>query len=104
MVNQKMRVLDPVGKPVVKTGGLAPRPADLQNKTLFVIDNCAESVGPAKLAPNYLLGFLMEEISHRHRFKEVRWIKKPSCSEPMPTNTMEEIVREADVVLNGTGF
>lgn len=100
-MSKQMRVLDPVGDQLTKSVGLAPRPAGLEGKVMAILDNCAESAGPMKIVPNYLLGALMEEVGQQHRLKEMRWYRKPVASLPTPA-ILNEITKEADVVLNGT--
>ena len=102
MLDSKMRILDPTGYPAEGYGKLAPRPTTLKGKVLGVVDNCPESVGPAKLIPNYLLGFLMEDLRVRHQLKDVRWYRIPVFSVPNP-ELIDTVASEADVVLNGTG-
>lgn len=74
---------------------MAPRPGTLDGKKIGVIDN-------GKHQANIVLKFVVEKLQSDYKLAEIKWVKKPSISHPIPTQQMEQL-KDCHLVLSGIG-
>lgn len=92
-----MRVLSPIGltKYIETIDKLAPRPDRLEGKVIGIVDDGAGKEYQDRIKE--LLGEQCKPARIIHRVK-------PLLSSPAPMEMIEEVARECDVVIVGTGI
>ncbi len=92
-----MRVLSPVGvtRYVATRDELAPRPDRLEGKVVGIVDD-----GAGKEYQDRIKELLMEQCKPARIIHKI----KPLLSSPAPSEMLDEIARECDVVIVGTGI
>jgi len=90
------RLLDPTGTPQVETFQLPERPASLDGKVLGILIN-------EKINADVLFGLIEKKLCKRHNIKQVVWGKKNLVSRPAPASLVDELARQCDVAITGTG-
>lgn len=91
-----MILLNPEGSSQEGRAPLAPRPGNLNGKTIGLLSN-------SKLNADAVLYAIGELLAQRFDVKELVHHTKPSFSLPAPDATVDEMVAECDVVLAGVG-
>lgn len=96
-----MRVLLPSVEFRTEQNGLAPRPVSLNDKVVGFLDGwgCRNEDGSVGMYP------LMEEIrqllEQQFELGGHVWFHKPNISKVAPSDQMEALIAQADVVING---
>jgi hypothetical protein len=96
MVPNIIAVLDPTAKSKVKEIPTAPRVNDLNGKVVGFLWN-------KKANGDLLLLRIKEQLSERFKLAGTNWHQKSSSGVPADRFIIEELVRTADVVINGQG-
>ena len=92
----RVSILDPTSPPLPVDARMAERPDSLNGKVLGLLDN-------NKLNANKLLDEIDRLLSQRYEFADVVRLSKPDVSRTCPTDTMEDLVRQCDVVVTAIG-
>ncbi|MBI2987011.1 MAG: hypothetical protein HYY45_09615 [Deltaproteobacteria bacterium] len=98
----RIRILDPVA--VLEGAGqqLARRPQDLNGKVLVLFDNLPRGLGGGELGMNEIYERLQAKLEQRVSFAEVLWKIKPKRGAQAPSELMDEVVNQGQVVINGS--
>ena len=96
-----VRILMPVVEYRREGSRLAPRPATLDGKVVAFLDGWGERKEDGGFDLYPLMRALRERLEARFRLQGTFWRKKPNISQPVPAEMIDELVREADVVING---
>ncbi|MFH1484806.1 MAG: hypothetical protein ABIH46_01940 [Chloroflexota bacterium] len=89
-------LLNPIGEFEPEDVGLAPRPSDLNNKVIGLLDN-------SMMGAEELLARTEQLLSERYKFARVFKTKKPKASMSLPEAEMDKLVA-CDVVVAGIGL
>src|SRR5437773_11655465 len=89
-------VLDPTSGPVVERATRAPRPQSLEGKRVGFLDN-------SKQNSDKILRYLDEMLRERYGISASIHRRKPTASRVVPTETLEEMLRECDLVIPAVG-
>jgi len=89
-------VLDPTSGPVVERASRAPRPTSLEGKRVGFLDN-------SKTNSDKILRYLDEMLRERYGIAASLHRRKPTASRVVPPETLEEMLRECDVVVPAVG-
>jgi hypothetical protein len=98
-----MRVVLPSVEYVVPGLRLAPRPGSLEGKVIGFLDGWGRRNPDGSLGMYPLMEALWEELRSKFNVKGYLWLKKPSISEPVPADLLEDFLARADLVVNGEG-
>ncbi len=82
------------GGPLTEPPLLAPRPADLDDRTLGVLDTGAED-------SSRFLDLLVARLEQRHFLSAVVRVTKPSDREACPAVLLDQLAGQSDVVVTG---
>ncbi len=101
----KLRVLDPAGEAAHPESKLAPRPADLTGKVLWFVDGRGH-VEKSVPGMNRIFRVWRERLEKEYKFADVRYVRTDNIASPFRhgKETFEEIVKTADVVINGVAL
>lgn len=91
-----MEILDPVAEASPPSIPLAPRGLDLRGKRLGLLDN-------SKPNAKELLEAVGRALDQRYELARIVLRRKPTMSVPATELLLEELARECDVVLTGSG-
>lgn len=80
---------------------LTPRPSALRGKTVGFLDGWGRREEDGSFAMYPLMEELRALLKERYGIAETVWIKKPNISKPAPKEQIAELVRRADVIING---
>ena len=89
-------VLDPTSGPVVERATRAPRPQSLEGKRVGFLDN-------SKQNSDKVLRYLDEMLRERYGIAASMHRRKPTASRVVPDDTLEEMLRECDLVVPAVG-
>ncbi len=89
-------LLDPTVEPRLARAVIAPRPETLDGKVLGLLAN-------GKPNSEALLHLVQEILADRYQFKRVLARTKDNNSRPCVPDLLEELVKECDIVITGTG-
>ena len=89
-------VLDPTSGPVVERATRAPRPESLKGKRVGFLDN-------SKANSDKILRYLDEMLRERYGIAASMHRRKPTASRVVPDDTLEEMLRECDLVVPAVG-
>ena len=92
----RVSMLDPTSPPLPVDARMAERPDTLNGKVLGLLDN-------HKLNANNLLDDIERLLSERYEFAEVVRTFKPDVSRPAPSDTLDELIEQCDVVVTAIG-
>ena len=90
------RVLTPTAGPARGRGGIAPRPASLDDKTVGVIWN-------GRAYGDRILQEALDLLKQRYRIRDVLFREKPFLGNIAPEPILAELAAKADVVITGVG-
>ena len=90
------RIIDPSAGGSGTKIQLAPRPMDLRGKVVGFIDNTKPNF-------NLLARDLGELLLSRYGVKSVIQKRKRSVATPAPNEVLDELARECDLVITGSG-
>lgn len=101
----KLRVLDPTGESAQPETKLAPRPADLNGKVLWFVDGRGH-VDHSVPSMNRIFRAWRERLEKEYKFANIRYVRTDNIASPFRhgKETFEEIVKTADVVINGVAL
>ncbi|MDO8531296.1 MAG: hypothetical protein Q7T26_03875 [Dehalococcoidia bacterium] len=101
----KLRVLDPTGEAAQPESKLAPRPTDLTGKVLWFVDGRGH-VENSVPGMNRIFRVWKERLQKEYKLGDVRYVRTDNIASPFRhgKETFEEIVRTADVVVNGVAL
>ena len=93
---ERLTLLDPRAEPRPQAAARAPRPLDLRGKRVGLLANGKPN------AEEFLaeIGTLLRE---RHGVGELITARKPNASRIAPTETLERLAAQCDVVVTATG-
>ncbi len=91
-----MEILDPVAEASPPSIPLAQRGLDLRGKRLGLLDN-------SKPNAKELLEAVASALDQRYELARIVLRRKPTMSVPATEQVLEELARECDVVLTGSG-
>jgi hypothetical protein len=91
-----MILLNPEGSSQEGHAPLAPRPGNLNGKTIGLLSN-------SKLNADAVLYAIGELLAQRFEVKQLVHHAKPNFSLPAPEPIVEDMVEKCDVVLAGVG-
>ncbi len=96
-----MRVLLPNTVFLNDISNMAPRPVSLNDKVIGFLDGwgCRQEDGTFGMYP--LMAELKDLLEERYELGGHVWFHKPNISKVAPSEQIESLVREADVVING---
>ncbi len=89
-------VLDPTSEPVAQRAVRAERPESLEGKRIGFLDN-------SKLNSDKVLMYLEEMLRERYGIGSALHRRKPTASRVVPTELLEEMLRECDLVIPAVG-
>ena len=92
----RISILDPTSPPLPAEARVAERPDTLNGKVIGLLDNHKHNASE-------LLDSIQEMLSERYEFANVVRRSKHDVSRPCPTDTIEELVKECDVVITAVG-
>lgn len=92
----RLEVLDPTTAPIPVSAVIAPRPETLNGTVIGLLAN-------GKLNSEPLLEYVQEILADRFEFKAVVTRNKGNASRPCPTNIMEEMASQCDLVITASG-
>ena len=96
MVIKTIAVLDPTAKPRIKEITTASRVHGLNDKTIGFLWN-------SKPNGNILLLRIKEQFLQKFHGTETGWSEKFSATFAAPADTIEELTRTSDLVINAIG-
>lgn len=98
------RILDPSVefKGLAKQANLAPKVGDLNGKVVGLLNHNSPVVGGTEVTRDPFFETLKARLEQRYRLRGVIWRHKPNPSRVAPTEMLDEIAAQADVVINGT--
>jgi len=89
-------LIDPTSAPVTQAFQLPERPATLDGKTIGIL------VHNKWHAPIFFR-FVEKKLRERYNVKKVIWGNKEFTSKPAPAELVDELARQCDVAITGTG-
>ena len=89
-------LIDPTSAPVTQSFQLPERPATLDGKTIGIL------VHNKWHAPIFFR-FVEKKLRERYNVKKVIWGNKEFTSKPAPAELVDELARQCDVAITGTG-
>jgi len=89
-------IFDPTVEPVSEGFSLAPRSESLQGKVVGLLDN-------GKYQSDKLLEKVGDFLLKEQGVLKLVLFKKPSAYRPAPTEQLEELMRECQLVIAGIG-
>ena len=92
----KLEVLDPTVEPIPAEAVIAPRPETLDGTTLGLLAN-------GKPNSVELLDMVHQVLADRYEFETVLARNKGNSSRPCPTDIVEEMAEQCDVIITATG-
>ena len=96
MVTKTVTLLDPTSKARERKLKMAARPGNLEGKVVGFLWN-------SKPNGNILLLRIKEQLSQRFRLTGTNWQEKPGAGVSASADTMEELKRTSDLVINAIG-
>ena len=96
MATKTVTLLDPTSKAREKKLKMAVRPDNLEGKVVGFLLN-------SKPNGNLLLLRTKELLSQKFRIASTNWLEKPEAGIPATADTMDELTRTADLVINAVG-
>lgn len=91
-----LKVLNPTAGPARGTGGIAPRPANLDGKTIGVIWN-------GRAYGDRILQEAVDILKQRHQVRDVLFREKPFLGNIAPEPILAELAAKAHVIITGVG-
>ena len=91
-----LKVLDPTAGPARGKGGVAPRPASLDDKVIGVIWN-------GRAYGDRILSEALDILKQRYRIRDVVFREKPFLGNIAPEPILAEVAAKAHVVITGVG-
>jgi len=92
----RLQVLDPTVQPIPASAVIAPRPETLDGAVVGLLSN-------GKRNADVLLGMVHEVLADRFDFKDVMVRDKGNASRPCPTNLLQEMADQCDLVITSSG-
>ena len=89
-------VLDPTVETVTVPGHLAPRPSTLEAQRVGLLAN-------GKANSEELLQAVLGQLAKNYEFSTVATRNKGNASRPAPTEILDELRQECDLVITATG-
>ena len=89
-------LIDPTSAPVTQAFQLPKRPASLDGKTVGIL------VHNKWHAPIFFR-FIEKKLREQYNVKQVVWGNKAFTSKPAPAEVVDELARQCDVAITGTG-
>ena len=89
-------LIDPTSAQVTQSFQLPERPATLDGKTIGIL------VHNKWHAPIFFR-FVEKKLRERYNVKQVIWGNKEFTSKPAPAELVDELARQCDVAITGTG-
>lgn len=80
---------------------LAPRPQTLDGLRVGLLDGWGRQHEDGSVGVYPLMAAYRERLERRFSLHDVVWELKPSVSEPVPFETLDDYLRRVDVVING---
>ena len=96
MVTKTVTLLDPTSKAQERKLKMAARPGTLEGKAVGFLWN-------SKPNGNTLLLRIQEQLSQRFHLTGTNWQEKPGAGQPASADTLEELRRTSDLVINAQG-
>ncbi len=97
-----LRIYDPSVEFGTVESPLAQRPGSLDGKVLGVLDNRGDGVGAGESGIDAVLEAIWKQLGGRYKIKQMVWRRKPLLNRVASKEIIEDLVRECDIVLNGT--
>ena len=92
----KFKILDPTVEALPESTLLAPRPDDLNGKTVGLLSN-------SKRNADKLLDAVCSLLQDTYEFRAVVRLDKGDASRPAPKRIMDQLLEECDLVITATG-
>lgn len=80
---------------------LAPRPQTLDGLRVGLLDGWGRQHEDGNVGVYPLMAAYRERLERRYSLHDVVWELKPSVSEPVPFEALDDYLRRVDVVING---
>lgn len=94
-------VLPEVGHRGGNTARLAARPQTLDGLRVGLLDGWGRQHEDGTVGKYPLMAAYEERLGRRYSLHDVVWELKPSVSEPVPFEQLDDYLRRVDVVING---
>jgi len=95
-MEQKVRLLNPIGEVRVKREKLAARSRDLSRRIGGFLDN-------SKYNANFFLERLAKGLSEKFKLEQVVWEAKPRTTAPAPTPVLDRLSQACAFVVTAFG-